>query len=88
MQILVIILMLLFFFVYPTWGIFQRKITLRGGTIYLDQTPLTFWCTIGFLYFSGVAFPCIMTKMPFAGIFLPIMVIFLIVYVIIYILKW
>lgn len=86
-QVLIIILMLLFFFVYPSWGILQRKIALKGVTIYLDQTPLTFWGSVGFLYFCGVAFPCIMLKLPFAGIFMPIMIIFAIVYTVVYFLK-
>jgi hypothetical protein len=87
-QLLVVVLVLAFFFAYPTWGISQRRISLRGVTVELDRTPWTFWCTVGFLYFSGVALPCIMWQVPHSGAFLPIMVLFLTVYVAIYYLKW
>lgn len=87
MQILVMILLVLFFFAYPTWGIFKQQIALKGVTIYRDQTPLTFWCTAGFLYFCGIVFTFIIWRLPFAEILMPMMIVFIIIYAIIYFLK-
>lgn len=74
MAIFIIILMFLFFYVYPTIGIFIGSINIKGKTINRDETPYTFWTMVIFLYFSGVAFPCIMLQIPHSFFFIPVMV--------------
>jgi hypothetical protein len=72
--------------VYPTWGIIQQRINIKGVMIYQDKTPLTFWSIIGF--FCGLAFPYIMWHLPYAIIFLNFMIIFAVVHIAFYLLKW
>jgi len=88
MKVLVITVMFLFFFVYPTWAIFQQQITIRRVTIYQDKTPLTFWSLIGFFYYCGFAFPYIMWQMPYANVFLYLMYFIAAIHIMMYILKW
>ncbi len=88
MTTLVIILMFLFFFVYPTFGILQQRINIKGVMIYQDKTPLSFWSIIGFFYFCGVAFPYVMWQLPYSIVFVYLIVIFAIVHIAFYLLKW
>ena len=87
MQFLVILLIILSFLVWPTYGVITREITVSGGTIKRDDTPMYFWSMISFLYLCAIAFPCIMWQVPFAGIFLPIMYVMLRVIILFWILK-
>lgn len=75
MRILLFIGMFAFFFIYPTIGIFMQRITIKTKTIYLSETPLTFWSTIIFLYFSGIALPCVMLRVPYSFLFIPVMIV-------------
>lgn len=88
MKILIIAMIILFFFVYPTWAVFQRRITVRGVTVYHAKTPLTFWSLIVFFYYCGVAFPYIMWQLPYSIVFLFFMSIIFAVHAMMYVLKW
>ena len=64
MEFLVITLLIVAFFLWPTYGVINKEITVKGVTIYKDNTPIHFYSTIVFLYFSGIAFSCIMWQVP------------------------
>lgn len=89
LEIAIFIVIILFFFGYPTLGIFQKKITMnRFIIVYLDKTPVTFWCSIGMMYCFGITLLSGLHKLPFSQYCIPILMVFIVIYLIIYFLKW
>lgn len=87
-EFLVIVLLILAFIVWPTYGVINGEITVRRTTIKRNDTPMYFWSMIGFLYFCAIVFPSIMWQAPFAGSFFPIMYIMFGLIVVSGIFKW
>jgi hypothetical protein len=87
-QTLVVIIIISVFLVWPSWGIRKRQIKIKGVTVYLDKTPVTFWCSVGFLYFCGLAFLWIIWQLPFSDIFFQLIALFLVAFAVVYYLKW
>lgn len=87
MELFVFLVLILVFFAWPTYALIVGEMSIRGIIIKKEDTPLYFYSNIGFFYFCGIAFPCIMWQVPYSGIFLPIMGVIVVVMIVFWIFK-